>query len=318
MFVSNPEPGAYSTCKGVRIRSALTTFRDLNSGQAIITNPEWHLIVRTPYTNTQDLREVPQGLVGSVIGPHKSIGTITNNLNKPIHIHEVEVRESLSTAQSYEVKVKGYSYHREYSPKLRGPAIKASATPDVTGSKEGLIKAILDLDSSVEVIFPAETIKGAVVSLKAFADTVLYERGEELVITDGTVPESVLREHDQWVESNLKTIRVSHKIHPSVKYLYEGLDFELVDCGDHVVVYQDIEVLICNLILEVEAQPTALRATRSKLCCNQVISLLQAEHNKPEHLKDVQFDFFNTRDAQLTRKGLEAFVTMLEYNLGMV
>jgi len=54
------------------------------------------------------------------------------------------------------------------------------------------------------------------------------------------------------------------------------------------------------------------------LCCNQVISLLQAEHNKPEHLKDVQFDFFNTRDAQLTRKGLEAFVTMLEYNLGMI
>jgi len=61
-----------------------------------------------------------------------------------------------------------------------------------------------------------------------------------------------------------------------------------------------------------------LRATRSKLCCNQVISLLQAEYNKPKELKDVQFDFFNTRDAQLTRKGLEAFVTMLEYNLGMV
>lgn len=312
---------AESTCKGARIRAALTTYRDINSGQAIITNPSWNLIVRTPFTIAQDLRTPPQpGLVGKVINPGETIFSGYNNtLNKPIQIESVEINESLTTAKSYEVKVKGYSYHREYSPKLRGPAIKASAAPDITGGKAGVINPILELDSSVEVIFPAETLKGAVVSLKAYADTCM-SMDNPLVITDGDVPEEVLKDHDKWIEENLKRVWVCHEIHPSVAYLYEGVEgleiIEQIADGElRLFVKQEIEVLICDLIVEVEAQPTALRGTQSVLCCNQVVSLMKADIDKPEELKEAQFDFFNTRDAIKTREGLTSFIEMLEYNM---
>lgn len=312
---------AESTCKGAKIRAALTTFRDINSGQAIITKPGWNIIVRTPFTIAQDLRTPPQpGLVGKVVNPGENIFSgYSNPLNKPIQIESVEIKESLTTAKSYEVKVKGYSYHREYSPKLRGPAIKASAAPDITGGKAGVINPILELDNSVEVIFPAETLKGAVVSLKAYADTCLNS-DNPLVITDGNVPEDILQAHNKWIEENLKRVWVKHEIHPSVAYLYDGIEGleiieEIVDEEPRLFVKQEIEVLICDLIVEVEAQPTALRGTQSVLCCNQVVSLMKADMTKPKELNEVQFDFFNIRDAIKTREGLASFIEMLEYNM---
>lgn len=310
---------AFSTCSGVRIPSVLSNYRDLNSGQAYALQPNWALPVRTPFTLSLDVRQPRIGhlSVGTVIPPGQEIlNGVVNDSGLSIKITQpVEVKESLSTAQSQQVIVRGFTYHLERSPKLRSLAIKSSVCPDVTGRMQHVIKALLAINPRAEVMFPAEVIKGAVVSLKAFADTVLFERKQALVITDGTVPADIMEEHNQWVKANTHLLSVKHEIinNPIAIELYQKAGLEVREEGNKLFIHQDITCLFCHLVLEVEALPVQLRRAKGSLCANQVLTLSLAHLNKPDDL-GINLDLYNTPSAIRTRRGLESFVEMLRLN----